>query len=93
MKKIEIEPKAFKSITFNENICNGCNVCVEVCQVDLFIPNPEKGKPPILLFPEECWFDGSCVEVCPKPGAIKLNNLPRNKVHWKRKETGEDFWL
>ena len=87
------ESTTFKSVTFNPDICNGCNVCVDVCQVDLFIPNPEKGKPPILLFPEECWFDGSCVEVCPKPGAIKLNHLPRNRVHWKRKETGEDFWL
>ena len=26
--------------------CIGCNTCVEVCQIDVFIPNPEKGKPP-----------------------------------------------
>ena len=48
----------FKSVTFNPNICNGCNVCVEVCQVDLFIPNSEKRRPPILLYAEECGFDG-----------------------------------
>ena len=35
--------------------CVGCNTCVETCQIDVFIPNPVKGKPPILLHPEECW--------------------------------------
>ena len=38
-------------VNFNAEICNGCNKCIEVCQVDLFIPNPDKGKPPIVLFP------------------------------------------
>jgi len=25
---------------FNPDICNGCNHCVEVCQVDVYIPIP-----------------------------------------------------
>ena len=32
----------------------------------------------------------SCVDECPKPGAIKLNPLPMNRIHWKRK-TGSDM--
>jgi hypothetical protein len=28
---------------------------------DSFINNPEKGKPPIVKYPEECWFCGSCL--------------------------------
>ena len=35
-------------VIFNPDICNGCNHCVEVCQIDVYIPNPEKGKPPIV---------------------------------------------
>ena len=77
-------------VTFDENICNGCNVCIEVCQVDIFLPNPEKDKPPIVFYPEECWFDGSCVNSCPKPGAIRLNQLLMNRVHWKQKDSDGD---
>ena len=87
------EPAAATPVSFNPEICDGCNICVEVCQVDLFIPNPDKGKPPLVMYPGECWYGGCCVAMCPKPGAITLNTLPMNSVHWKRKSTGEDFWL
>ena len=72
-------------ITFNSDICINCNRCVDVCQVDVFIPNHEKDKTPIVLYPGECWYCGCCVMECPEPGAIKLNPLPINRVYWKRK--------
>ncbi len=71
--------------------CTGCNECVEVCQVDIFIPNPEKGKSPLILYPEECWYCGTCVEHCPESDAIRLNHPLTQRVRWKRKETGEHF--
>jgi ferredoxin len=57
------------------------------------MPNPEKKKPPVILYPEECWFCGSCVEECPRPGAISMPHpLAQNiSVNWKRKDTGEYF--
>ena len=79
------EPGISNPIIFDTDICIGCNKCMEVCQVDIYIPNPEDGKPPILVFPGECWYCGCCVEECPKPGAIKLNPLLMNRVHWKPK--------
>lgn len=87
------EPAAATPLSFNPDICNGCNQCVEVCQVDILIPHSQQGKPPIVLYPGECWYGGCCVAICPKPGAIKLNSLPMNRVHWIRKETRKDFWL
>jgi len=84
------ETTVFDPLTFNPDICDGCNRCVEVCQVDLLMPNPEKGKPPLVLYPGECWYGGSCVEVCPKPGAIRLNTLLMNRVHWKKKNSTPD---
>ncbi len=84
----EMEP-----VTFDPEICNGCNRCIEVCQVDILIPNPKKGGFPVIAFPGECWYCGCCVAECPLPGAIHLNRLPQNSVHWKRKTTGEDFYL
>jgi len=80
-----------RPVIFDPDICDGCNMCVNYCQVDIMIPNPKKGSPPILLFPEECWYDGVCVTACPKEGAIKLNHPLQQRVRWKRKETGEQF--
>jgi NAD-dependent dihydropyrimidine dehydrogenase PreA subunit len=80
-----------RPVVFDPHICNGCNICVDVCQVDIMIPNPEKGKPPIVLYPEECWYGGCCVAMCPRLGAIKLNHPLTQRVRWKRKETGEHF--
>ena len=77
----------------NPEICNGCNTCVNVCQVDVYIPNPEKGKPPITLHPDECWYCGCCVNDCPRlsAGAIKFNWPLQHRGFFKRKGTGEIF--
>ena len=75
----------------NPEICNGCNTCVDVCQVDVYVPNPKKGKPPITLHPDECWYCGCCVNECPRrsEGAIKFNWPLQQKGYFKRKDTGE----
>lgn len=75
----------------NPEICNGCNTCVDVCQVDVYIPHPVKGKPPITLHPDECWYCGCCVNECPRlsEGAIKFNWPLQQKGYFKHKDTGE----
>jgi NAD-dependent dihydropyrimidine dehydrogenase PreA subunit len=78
-------------LVFNDKVCNGCNRCVEVCLMDVFIPNPEKGRPPIMVYPDECWYDGCCVMECPRPGAIKMNHPLMQRVRFKRKATDEHF--
>ena len=78
-------------VIFNPDICNGCNQCMEVCQIDVYIPNAEKGKPPIILHPEECWYCGCCVDACKLPGAISFNWPLQQRGYWKREETGERF--
>ena len=84
-----------RPLEFDENVCNGCNRCVENCLMDVLIPNPEKGKPPIILYPDECWYEGSCVKECPlrEKGAIRMNWPLVFKMRWKRKETGDHFRL
>jgi NAD-dependent dihydropyrimidine dehydrogenase PreA subunit len=76
-------------VVFNSDICDGCNTCVEVCQIDVFMPNPEKGKPPIILHPDECWYGGCCVNDCPRPGAITFKWPLPLRGYWKNKATGE----
>ncbi|MGD9239674.1 MAG: 4Fe-4S binding protein [Desulfobacterales bacterium] len=65
---------AFKHIYFNEDTCDGCGKCVEVCMCDAFVHNPQKGKAPILKYPDECWFCGCCITHCPhkNEGAIQM---------------------
>jgi NAD-dependent dihydropyrimidine dehydrogenase PreA subunit len=84
-----------RAIDFDPEICNGCNQCVEICRSDVLMPNPEKKKPPIVLYPDECWYCGVCVLECNRPGAITMLH-PLNQsisVIWKRKATGESFRL
>ena len=77
-------------ITVDENLCNGCNKCIKYCRRDCLMPNPVRGKPPILVYPDECWFCGCCADICPK-GAAKMEHPLNQRVAWKRKETGEIF--
>lgn len=88
-------PTPNRAVAFNEDKCNGCNLCVEVCRNDVLMPNPEKKKPPIVLYPDECWYCGGCVEECPRTGAITMFH-PMGQaisISWKRKDTGEVFRL
>ena len=85
------QPTPSTPVIFDAELCIACNKCVEVCQMDVFIPNPEKGKPPIILYPDECWYGGSCVDFCPVEGAIRMNHPLMQRVRYKRKETGEHF--
>jgi len=64
----------FRPVIFNDRVCNGCNLCVEICPMDILEENPAKGSPPILKYPEECCYDGVCWGRCPlrNDGAIKL---------------------
>lgn len=80
-------------LSFDAELCIGCDLCVDVCQVDIMLPSPGPGLPPLVAYPGECWYDGSCVDICPVPGAISLNSLAKNRVHYRRKETGEDFFV
>lgn len=79
------EMPASKPIVFNAEICTGCNSCVDICQVDIFIPNPERGKPPIVSYPGECWYCGCCVMICPSKGAMTLRHPLMNQVTWVAK--------
>jgi NAD-dependent dihydropyrimidine dehydrogenase PreA subunit len=77
-----------RPVIFTEK-CKGCNLCVEVCPVDVYIPNPEKGKAPLILHPDECWYCGCCVHACNIPGAIEFNWPLQQRGYWKNKATGK----
>lgn len=73
-------PSSINPLAFCKQICIGCNRCVNICQVDILIPNSESGKPPIVLYPGECYYCGSCVMACPREGAIKLRHPLMNQA-------------
>jgi NAD-dependent dihydropyrimidine dehydrogenase PreA subunit len=64
----------FRPVVFNEETCTGCNTCVDVCLMGILAANPEKDKPPIVTYPDECAYDGACWMQCPQrvKGAIKI---------------------
>ena len=56
------------AITIDAGVCTGCNRCVEVCRCDVLVPSANKGQPPEVLYPDECWFCGCCAGDCPTAG-------------------------
>jgi NAD-dependent dihydropyrimidine dehydrogenase PreA subunit len=81
-----------KVLEFDKEICIGCNKCVNVCPCDVMIPNPEKGGEPIVLYGEECWFCGGCVEECPQK-ALTLITPAKQRLStiWIDKDTGQEY--
>jgi NAD-dependent dihydropyrimidine dehydrogenase PreA subunit len=88
-------PLPNRAVAFDPAVCNGCNRCAEICRSDVLMPNPEKGKAPIVLYPDECWYCGTCVLECPRPGAIRLVHPLHTSVSviWKRKTDGKSYRL
>ena len=73
-------------ITFDAEKCIGCLRCMEVCQIDVMLPPEEPGQPPIVAYPEECWYCGSCVMECTHD-AIHLHHPLMNQTRWVTKES------
>ena len=76
----------FKAIEIDPGACTGCNICVDICPMDVLAPNVEQGAAPIVAYPEECWFCGSCTEICPQRGkeAIRvIIPLPMRVSVWR----------
>ena len=84
-------PTPNQAILIDESRCTACDSCVDVCRADVLLPHPEKGKPPLVMYPDECWFCGCCVSHCPVEGAIRMEHPLNQRAGWKRKETGEYY--
>ena len=77
-----------EAITFDAELCIGCDSCVNVCRTDVLMPSGDEGHPTV-LYPDECWFCGCCVDICPVAGAIRMTHPMNQNAGWKRKDTGE----
>lgn len=78
------------SIAIEAGLCIGCNSCADICRTQTLLPNPEKGRPPVLAYPDECWYCGCCVEACPT-GALQMRLPINQRVFFKDKDSGEVF--
>lgn len=72
--KLEKVSSSANPITYNPDLCIGCNRCVDVCQCDILFPSMKKGETPKVLYPGECYYCGACVMSCPVEGAISLQH-------------------
>jgi len=97
-KKITVPIESTKWIEFDPNICNRCldleePRCVKACKMDMLMTNPDRSKPPLVIYPDECCDCGCCVHACPLAlqEAIKLNFPISEQVRWKNKETGKHY--
>lgn len=59
------------TVTVDEDKCEGCEECVDVCPVEVFEMVDDKSSP---VNADECLGCESCVEVC-EPGAITVEEI------------------
>jgi len=78
------------AVSIDESLCIGCNSCANICRIQTILPNAEKGKPPVVAYPDECWYCGCCVEACPT-GALEMRLPVNQRILFKDKESGEIF--
>ena len=74
------ETCSVRPILFERSTCIGCGSCARVCPCDILLPSPEKGEPPLVVYPGECYYCGACVMACPCPGAIRLSHPLMNRA-------------
>ena len=59
--KVSMNPNPImpnECVQIDPDLCTGCNSCVKVCRSDVLLPNKEEGGPPMMMYPDECWFCG-----------------------------------
>lgn len=67
-------------LIYDDSKCIGCNRCAEACMADVLVPDTEKGKHPVVMYPGECWYCGACVMDCPVDGALRLVHPLMNRA-------------
>lgn len=84
LKEYAAEPvsSSVNPVIYDENLCIGCNRCVDVCQCDILFPAEKKGGHPIVMYPGECYYCGACVMACPRKGAISLRHPLMNQARF-----------
>ncbi len=67
----ETVPFALKVPQVNEDLCNGCGECADICRFNAVVM--VKDKP--LLFPEMCHSCGGCSLVCPEKAITEVDRV------------------
>jgi len=69
----------------DNNKCDACvgreyQICVEHCPTDVFLGS-EAGKKPIIVFPDECAYENTCVLDCPKEAVTLRIPIPMTVIY------------
>jgi adenylylsulfate reductase subunit B len=56
----------------DNNLCNFCGICYNVCPQDVFAIEKQSRRVPEIAYPQECWYCGACVVDCPR-AAVSLD--------------------
>jgi NAD-dependent dihydropyrimidine dehydrogenase PreA subunit len=79
-----------EAVSIDTDLCVGCNACADICRMQTIMPHPVRGKPPVVVYPDECWYCGCCVAAC-RTGALQMRLPINQRLFFKRKATGEVF--
>jgi 2-oxoglutarate ferredoxin oxidoreductase subunit delta len=76
--------KGFEQIKINENLCKGCDICIEFCPTDVFEKSGKLNRRgyylPVVARVEECTGCRLCDLLCPELAIVILDELEPGKV-------------
>jgi NAD-dependent dihydropyrimidine dehydrogenase PreA subunit len=67
------DESAYSCMAVDEEKCNKCGVCVDICPMDVLRFN-RKGYP-FMQYQNDCWYCDACAFMCPRQ-AIRMDSLP-----------------
>ncbi|MCL4312576.1 MAG: ferredoxin family protein [Actinobacteria bacterium] len=59
----------------NDERCDGCGICVNVCPEDVFYGSAKRCIPTV-TYPDECWHCNACVIECTRQAIHLYIPLP-----------------
>jgi len=65
-------------LKIDENLCNGCKICFDICPMDVFRMDEDRGKA-FIKYQRECQSCFLCEVECPK-GAIYVTPYRERKL-------------
>jgi len=72
-------------VEIREDACRGCQMCVELCPVKVFVRDEALGKAKVVLA-EDCFGCLSCAYLCPS-GAIRHRGVVHVKNFYRDLDT------
>lgn len=66
--------------SLDEQLCDGCGICVADCPMDVFKLDPVTHRA-VVVYSEDCWDCFLCRDICPRKAIVVTPATARPRWH------------